>query len=146
MSEHAGITPAGTGLDGVTWNILGQIYHPKQSTADCFSFVANSPPGTFVPPHIHPTQDEYILMLEGEWKLILDGQTLLARPGDLVRMPRGIMHGYFNESGAPARAFFWVSPARRLHDLFKAIHDVPDPAEVVRLSALHEVDFLPPPG
>jgi hypothetical protein len=33
-----------------------------------------------------------------------------------------------------------------LPDLFRAIHDVPDPAEVVRLSALHEVDFLPPPG
>jgi len=146
MAETAGITRAGAGLEGVTWNILGQIYHPKQSTEDCFSFVANSPPGTFVPPHIHPTQDEYILMLEGAWKLILDGQAHLAKPGDLVRMPRGIMHGYFNESDAPARAFFWVTPARRLHDLFKAIHNLPDPAEVMRLSALHEVDFLPPPG
>jgi quercetin dioxygenase-like cupin family protein len=146
MNEIAGITRADTGLDGVTWNILGQIYHPKQSTEDCFSFVANSPPGTFVPPHIHPTQDEYILMLEGEWKLILDGQTHFAKPGDLVRMPRGIMHGYFNESGAPARAFFWVSPARRLHDLFKALHNLSDVDEVIRLSTLHEVDFLPPPG
>lgn len=146
MNEIAGITRADTGLDGVSWNILGQVYHPKQSTADCFSFVANSPPGTFVPPHIHPTQDEYILMLEGEWKLILDGQTHFAKPGDLVRMPRGIMHGYFNESGAPARAFFWVSPARRLHDLFKAIHNLSDVDEVIRLSTLHEVDFLPPPG
>ncbi len=53
---------------------------------------------------------------------------------------------YFNESGAKARAFFWVSPARRLHALFRAIHNVPDPAEVVRLSALHEVDFLPRPA
>jgi quercetin dioxygenase-like cupin family protein len=146
MPEIAGITPAGTGLDGVVWNILGQIYHPKQATEDCFAFEANSPPGTFVPPHIHPTQDEYILMLEGTWKLILDGQTHFAKPGDLVRMPRGIMHGYFNESGAPARAFFWVTPTRRLHDLFKAIHNLPDPAEVMRLSALHEVDFLPPPA
>lgn len=145
-AERAGITAAGTGLDGVVWNILGQTYYPKQSSDTAFAFEAHSPPGTFVPPHIHPTQDEYILMLEGTWKLVLDGQTHFARPGDLVRMPMGIMHGYFNESGAFAKAFFWVSPARRLHDLFKAIHNVPDPAEVVRLSALHEVDFLPPPG
>ena len=89
MTEIAGITPAGTGFEDVTWNILGQVYHPKQSTEDCFSFVANSPPGTFVPPHIHPTQDEYILMLEGEWKLILDGQTHFAKPGDLVRINAG---------------------------------------------------------
>ncbi|PZW42168.1 quercetin dioxygenase-like cupin family protein [Humitalea rosea] len=146
MAETAGITRAGTGLDGTVWNILGQTYYPKQATDDAFAFEALSPPGTFVPPHIHPTQDEYILMLEGTWKLVLDGQEHIARPGDLVRMPRGIMHGYFNESGAPARAFFWVSPARRLMDLFRAIHDVPDPAEVMRLSALHEVNFLPPPG
>jgi quercetin dioxygenase-like cupin family protein len=145
-AERAGITAAGEGLDGVVWSILGQTYYPKQSSESAFAFEAHSPAGTFVPPHIHPTQDEYILMLEGTWKLVLDGQTHWARPGDLVRMPMGIMHGYFNESGAFARAFFWVSPARRLHDLFKAIHDVPDPAEVVRLSALHEVDFLPPPG
>ena len=144
--EIAGITRAGTGLDGVVWNILGQTYYPKQSCDSAFAFEALSPPGTFVPPHIHPTQDEYILMLDGTWELLLDGQTHHAKPGDLVRMPRGIPHAYFNRSAAPARAFFWVSPARRLHDLFKAIHNVPDPAEVMRLSALHEVDFLPPPG
>jgi quercetin dioxygenase-like cupin family protein len=144
--ERAGITAAGEGLDGVIWNILGQTYYPKQSSDSAFAFEAHAPAGTFVPPHIHPTQDEYILMLEGTWKLVLDGQEHWAKPGDLVRMPMGIMHGYFNESGAFARAFFWVSPARRLHDLFRAIHNVPDPAEVVRLSALHEVDFLPPPG
>jgi hypothetical protein len=40
-----------------------------------------------------------------------------------------------------------VSPTRRLYDLFWAIHNMPEqtPAEVVALSAKHEVDFLPPP-
>lgn len=149
IQEIPGITRAGTGFDGTdgtVWNILGQTYYPKQACESSFSFEAVSPPGTFVPPHIHPTQDEYILMLEGTWKLILDGQTHFAKAGDLVRMPRGIMHGYFNESGEMARAMFWVSPARKLHDLFKAIHNLADVDEVVRLSALHEVDFLPPPG
>jgi len=28
MTETAGITRAGTGLDGVASNILGQTYHP----------------------------------------------------------------------------------------------------------------------
>lgn len=144
MVETAGITPATEGLDGVVWNILGHTLWPKQATADSFAFESLSPPGSFVPPHIHPLQDEYILMLEGTLKLVLDGQEHWARPGDLVRLPRGIMHGFFNEGGMPARTFFWVSPARRLHDLFRAIDGVADPAEVVRLSALHEVEFLPP--
>jgi hypothetical protein len=39
-----------------------------------------------------------------------------------------------------------VAPARKLFDLFKQLDGVTDPAELVRLSALHEVDFLPPPA
>ena len=146
MQLTAGITKAATGIDGIAWNILGQTYVPKSLSENQFSWHATFPPGTFVPPHIHPTQDEFILMLEGTWKLILDGQTHFASAGDLVRMPRGIMHGYFNESGAPARAFFWVTPGRKLHDLFKALHNLTDLDEVVRLSTAHEVDFLPPPA
>ncbi|MDB5567475.1 MAG: cupin protein [Tardiphaga sp.] len=61
-------------------------------------------------------------------------------------MPQGIPHGIFNKSGRTVKCLFWVSPTRKLFELFNAIHNVPDPAEVVRLAALHEVDFLPPPG
>jgi hypothetical protein len=30
-----------------------------------FAWHATFPPGTFVPPHIHPTQEEFIYMFEG---------------------------------------------------------------------------------
>ena len=56
----AGITKAGTGIDGISWNILGQTYVPKTLSENSFSWHATFPPGTFVPPHIHPTQDEFI--------------------------------------------------------------------------------------
>lgn len=67
-----------------------------------------------------------------------------AKAGDLVRMPRGIPHGYFNKSDKPTRALFWVSPARKLKDLFEKLDNLTDPEEVVKISAQHEVDFLPP--
>ena len=60
-----------------------------------------------------------------------------------MRLPRGIPHGYFNKSDKPAQALFWVSPARKLEALFKQLHNLTDVAEVVRLSAEHEVNFLP---
>ena len=63
-----GITKAGTGLDGITWNILGQTYVPKQLSENSFAWHATFPPGTFVPPHIHPTQDEFIYMLDGRFR------------------------------------------------------------------------------
>ena len=147
MKMPPGITKAGEGFDHVSWNILGQTYIPKQVSETSFSWHATFPPDTFVPPHIHPTQDEFIYMLEGQFELMLDGKIVVANPGDLVRMPMGLPHGIFNKSGRTVKCFFWVAPTRRLYDLFWAIHNMPEqtPAEVVALSAKHEVDFLPPP-
>lgn len=145
MSElEKGITRSGEGYAGQQWNILGQLYFPKASCESTFAFETNSDPGQFVPVHVHPTQDEFILVQEGVLDLKLDGVWTQAKAGDLVRMPKGIPHGYFNKSDQPARALFWVSPAGKLEDLFNALHELTDVAEVVRLSALHEVDFLPP--
>jgi len=139
-----GITQNGTGHAGVVWNILGQTYYPKAVCESTFAFETNSAPGQFVPVHIHPMQDEFILVQEGELDLKLDGVWTKARAGDLVRMPRGIPHGYFNKSDKPTRALFWVSPARKLEQLFRKLDNLTDVEEVVKLSAAHEVDFLPP--
>jgi quercetin dioxygenase-like cupin family protein len=142
----AGVTQQGSSVDGIVWHILGQTYTPLQVTESSFSWHALLPPGTFVPPHIHPDQDEFIYVFEGRFDLVLDGQAANASAGDLIRLPRGIPHGLFNHSQATITCLFWVSPTRRLWDLFQAIDNVPDPVEVVRLAGLHEVNFLPPPG
>ncbi len=139
-----GITASGTGFHGVRWNILGQTYFPKAVCDSTFAFEANSEPGQFVPVHIHPKQDEFILVQEGELELKLDGVWVKAVTGDLIRMPRGIPHGYFNKSEKPVRALFWVSPAGMLEQLFIKLDNLTDVGEAVRISAEHEVDFLPP--
>jgi oxalate decarboxylase/phosphoglucose isomerase-like protein (cupin superfamily) len=143
----AGITKAGSGIEGIVWNILGQTYVPKSLSESSFSWHATFPPGTFVPPHIHPTQDEFIYMFEGQFDLVLDGKNFKANAGDLIRMPMGIPHGIFNKTDQPVKCFFWVSPTRKLYDLFWAIHSMKEqnPQEVVELSARHEVTFLPMP-
>jgi oxalate decarboxylase/phosphoglucose isomerase-like protein (cupin superfamily) len=143
----AGVTRANEGLDAISWNILGQTYVPKTLSPDSFSWHATFPPGTFVPPHTHPTQDEFIYLLEGRLDLVLDGQESFATAGDLIRLPRNQPHGLFNKSDAAVKCLFWVAPTGRLYDLFWAIHSMPqqNPAEVVALAAKYEIDFLPPP-
>jgi quercetin dioxygenase-like cupin family protein len=142
-----GVTRAGEGLDNISWTILGQTYVPKALSDDALVWHATIPPDAFVPPHIHPTQDEFIYMFEGRLDLVLDGRETFAVSGDLIRMPRGIPHGLFNKSGRIVKCLFWVTPTRRLYDLFWGIHNMAEqtPAEVVALAARHEVDFLPPP-
>ena len=117
-----GITKAGTGLDGIVWNILGQTYVPKSLNEQCFSWHATFPPGTFVPPHIHPTQDEFIYMLEGRLDLVLDGKDFFATAGDLIRLPMTIPHGIFNKSDQTAKVLFWVTPTRKLYDQIGRAH------------------------
>ena len=72
MAAEAGITRAGEGLDGVVWDIMGQTYKPVQLSEASFAFDTFFPAGTFVPPHIHPDQDEFIRVLEGRFELLLD--------------------------------------------------------------------------
>jgi glyoxylate utilization-related uncharacterized protein len=143
----AGVTKANTGIDGIVWNILGQTYVPKAVSEASFAWHATFPPGTFVPPHIHPSQDEFIYMFEGRLELAIEGKDYSALSGDLIRLPLGISHGIFNRSDQAVKCFFWVTPTRKLYDLFWAIHSMKEqkPEEVVALAARHEVMFLPPP-
>ncbi len=142
--SEAGVTRGGDSLDGVVWDVMGQTYKPVQLSPSSFAFDTLFPPGTFVPPHVHPDQDEFIRVLEGRFDLWLDGADVSASAGDLVRLPMGSRHGIFNRSGSVTRALFWVAPAGRLYDLFVQLDGLRDPPEVVRRSAAHNIHFLPP--
>jgi quercetin dioxygenase-like cupin family protein len=143
-AEVPGITPARSGLEAVVWNVLGQIYVPKQVTDDSFAWHATFPVETFVPPHTHTTRDEYILALGGRIDLLMGGERMHAGTGDVVRMPRGIPHAFFNNSGEPVAAHLWAAPARRLAELYPRLHNVADSAEVVRIAREYDVFFQPP--
>jgi uncharacterized cupin superfamily protein len=145
MTElSAGVTRSREGLDGRIWNILGQTYTLKEDCDASMAWHALLPPGSFVPPHIHPTQDEFIYMFEGQLDVEIASNKTSAGPGDLIRLPMKVPHGIFNHSSSAVRCLFWVAPARKLRALFEKCHNLNDPAEVVRLSAQHEVNFLPP--
>lgn len=140
-----GVMTATNGLNGHHWNVVGQSYVPKLLTDDAFVWHATIPADSFVPPHIHPHQDEWIYVIGGTLEVEFLGDVHKAGAGDTVSMPRGEAHGIFNRSGAVATCIFGVSPSRKLYDLFVQLDGVTDPGELVRLSALHEVDFLPRP-
>ena len=79
--------------------------------------------------------------IEGDWEgwldFFLDGAEEFATAGDTVRLPMGKPHGIFNKTQQTAKTLFWVSPTRRLYDLFWAIHNMKqqNPDDVVKLAA-----------
>ncbi len=140
----AGITASDEAFGHRTWSVLGHTYVTKVESEQTYAWLSHDPPATGVPPHVHPGQDEFIYVLDGVYTLYLDGGWTQAGPGDLVRMPKGLPHAYYNRRDEAARSLFWVTPAGRLAQLFAALHELDDPDEVVRLSTAHDVDFLPP--
>ena len=133
-----------TGIDGVTWNIMGQVYTPKQYADDQFVWHATFPEETFVPPHTHPDQDEYLSPLDGEIEIVINGQRRTLQTGDIGHLPKGLPHAFYNNRGKVVQAIFWAEPAGELPALYRRIHNIASPRRVTDIAPAYGVVFEPP--
>ncbi len=53
------------------------------------------PQGPHAKPHLHPNEEQFMLMLEGSQLLILGDEIRIISAGDLVHIPRGTVHGAY---------------------------------------------------
>lgn len=60
-------------------------------------------PGAGLALHIHPNYEEATLVLEGNIEAVLEGETRILGPGDLLLAPAGAEHTISNQSDKPAR-------------------------------------------
>ena len=60
-------------------------------------------PGAGLALHIHPNYEEATLVVEGNIEAVLDGETRILGPGDLLLAPAGAEHTITNQSDKPAR-------------------------------------------
>lgn len=131
-------------VGGMVWNVMGQIYIPKQVDETSLWWEAIMPEESFIPPHSHSTQDEFLYLTKGELDLTLDGKESHAGPGEIIPFPRYSTHGLFNNSGETVTGIFWAEPTNKLLDLFKKLHNVANPQEVLRISDAHDIHFQIP--
>ena len=59
-------------------------------------------PGAGLALHIHPGYEEATLVVEGNIEAVLDGETRILGPGDLLLAPAGAKHTITNQSDKPA--------------------------------------------
>jgi quercetin dioxygenase-like cupin family protein len=104
--------PAGTGPmycgpgDKVSFLVTG-----AESHGSCFIIEGMVAPGGGPPPHVHHLEDETFYILEGTATFQAGGQTIHAKPGDCIHIPRGTVHSIKNEGTMPGRALVVISPA-----------------------------------
>jgi quercetin dioxygenase-like cupin family protein len=151
-SLPAGILCAGEGERYVqlgTAIIFKSLSHETSGAA--LMWENETPPGAMVPPHMHQIEDEFIYLVNGEMEVTIGEATHTVRPGDLVKMPRGVPHAIRSTGPGMTKSFWTVVPAGKMESFFRALAALPadqppDPAVFARLFADHDLVLLPPPG
>lgn len=159
-ASHAGqvnYVPAGTGrtykspVDQVTLLLTGE------QTGGAFLLMqAIVPPACGNPPHIHGREDETFYIQEGTLTVHVGDKTLNATAGDVVKLPRGLVHCFQNNGDANTKVLVVVEPAgfeKFFEDAFYPAADWPDEmppmndefmARILKAAAKCGVTFLPP--
>lgn len=121
---------------------LGNEIRLKLSSSETggalYVFEILTPPGVFVPPHVHRHEDELLHVIEGEYEIFLDGRTYKAGPGALVNLPRLSPHGFGNVGKKPARAVFTIVPGANFERFFEELCALPadEPPDLVKVTEI----------
>lgn len=63
------------------------------------------------PLHLHADSDITVFLLKGQGRIRLGARELPVKAGDVMHIPRGVIHAFINEDRAPAAALVVYSPA-----------------------------------
>jgi len=103
------------GRADVTYQGLGEsltlLATGKETNGAYAQLEGSVAPGGGPPLHIHHRADETFYLVEGSLEVRLGDSTLMAWPGDYVRVPRGTVHTFRNVGERAARMFVTLVPA-----------------------------------
>jgi quercetin dioxygenase-like cupin family protein len=147
------IVEATQARSGQVFRFLGETIVVKLSGADTggrFTIVEETTPSMSGPPlHQHSREDEWLYILEGEYRVQIGEQVVLARAGDSLFAPRNIPHTFQNISKNPGRLLGLAEPSG-LEEFFKEMvvacaNGVPGPAELRPVFHRYGLELLGPP-
>jgi len=124
MSLQPHIVTAASAESIKPFGIDMKIMLDANQTGGVFSAVlAEVKPGEGPPPHLHRDREEYFFVLEGTYRLSVNGTESQIGPGTMVFVPRGTVHAFTNVGGAMGKILEWTIPGGN-GDYFRAVHDM----------------------
>jgi quercetin dioxygenase-like cupin family protein len=137
--------------------VLQQVRVSGEQTGGAFSLTDNlARRGSGSPVHIHEREEESLVVLDGELRVVLDGDEHLAGAGTVAVLPQGVPHAYVVTS-AEARFLTLHNPggferfAAEVGEPAQALTLPPEPegppdlAAVTAIAARHGITILAPP-
>ena len=119
-------------------------------TADSLTVgMAFVPVGNGPPPHVHYSEDELFLILEGEYRIYLNGDWTTVGPGTVVYLPRGSVHTFQVTGDKPGRHWTLQTPSgfERYFTQAAEIFAAPGKPDFARLEAItkeYGAEFVKP--
>jgi quercetin dioxygenase-like cupin family protein len=99
------------------------------------------------PLHIHPFQDEWFYVLEGEYVFQVGDDQFELKSGDTIFLPRQVAHAFMQRS-EKAKVIVSYLPAGKMEGFFKATDawtHPPTQEEIVKVFADHDMRVVGPP-
>lgn len=135
-------------MKGVTRNTLDL----KIGSADTdggmavFEQIGESPNGG-PPLHVHPAQDEFFHVLEGDYRFQVGEDGFPASAGDTIFLPRNVPHAFIQLT-EHARMLVCYQPAGDMEGFFRETAQwttPPDKEEIARVFSAHGMEVVGPP-
>ncbi|HTS27936.1 MAG TPA: cupin domain-containing protein [Bryobacteraceae bacterium] len=152
MSTHG--TPAAGAGKAKVLNIFGDLITPMVRGADVEGryavMEAITPPQGGPPLHRHAREDEWFVVLEGEFVFEVDGERIPLAAGGTILAQKGTAHTFQNVGAAPGRMIVIVRPAG-LDSFFEELAGAtwgmgePDLSVVIPIFEKFGLEFLGPP-
>ena len=135
-------------MKGVTLNTLDIkiASSDTEGNAAMFEQMGQTPNGG-PPLHIHPFQDEWFYVLEGEYFFQVGEEKFQMKPGDTIFLPKNVPHAFIQLS-EKARMLVTYVPAGKMEGFFKATNQwttPPTKEEIAKVFEEHGMKVVGPP-
>jgi len=135
-------------MKGVTLNKLDVKISSKDTNGELavFEQIGFTPHGG-PPLHVHPYQDEYFYVLEGEYHFQVGDEKYELKMGDTIFLPRNVQHAFVQRT-EKGRLIVSYNPAGKMEDFFKTTDSWTSPptmAEITKAFEDHDMKIVGPP-
>ena len=100
------------------------------------------------PPHVHDREEELIVVVSGEFDVLIGGEVTSAKAGDVINFARGSAHTFSQVGDEPGVTIWTVTPGASFEAFFEELAALPagppDPAVLVPLFARYGMEILAP--
>jgi quercetin dioxygenase-like cupin family protein len=135
-------------MKGVTSNVLDIKISAKDTDGDLAVFEQNGfTPKGGPPLHVHPFQDEFFYIIEGEYLFQVGEEIYHMNPGDTIFLPRNVQHA-FAQLTEKGKVIVSYMPAGKMEAFFKATDSWTSPPpneEIIKVFKDHDLIVVGPP-